>query len=100
MNKYLFYFLLVFHTSLYCQNIGSLTGTVIDSESGLPLEGATVTVDKSNFFAVTDQNGFFEIVDLPTTTYNITARFIGFKIQTKFNIIVKSAGNRSLDFEF
>ena len=98
MNKYLFYFLLVFHTSLYCQNIGSLTGTVIDSESGLPLEGATVTVDKSNFFAVTDQNGFFEIVDLPTTTYNITARFIGFKIQTKFNIIVKSAGNRSLDF--
>ena len=98
MNKYLFYFLLVFHTSLYCQNIGSLTGTVIDSESGLPLEGATVTVDKSNFFAVTDQNGFFEIVDLPTTTYNITARFIGFKIQTKFNIIVKSAGNRSLDY--
>ena len=98
MNKYLFYFLLVFHTSLYCQNIGSLTGTVIDNESGLPLEGATVTVDKSNFFAVTDQNGFFEIVDLPTTTYNITARFIGFKIQTKFNIIVKSAGNRSLDF--
>ena len=98
MNKYLFYFLLVFHTSLYCQNIGSLTGTVKDSESGLPLEGATVTVDKSNFFAVTDQNGFFEIVDLPTTTYNITARFIGFKIQTKFNIIVKSAGNRSLDF--
>ncbi len=98
MNKYLFYFLLVFHTSLYCQNIGSLTGTVIDSESGLPLEGATVSVDKSNFFAVTDQNGFFEIVDLPTTTYNITARFIGFKIQTKFNIIVKSAGNRSLDF--
>ena len=98
MNKYLFYFLLVFHTSLYCQNYGSLTGTVIDSESGLPLEGATVTVDKSNFFAFTDQNGFFEIVDLPTTTYNITARFIGFKIQTKFNIIVKSAGNRSLDF--
>ena len=98
MNKYLFYFLLVFHTSLYCQNIGSLKGTVTDSESGLPLEGATVTVDKSNFFAVTDQNGFFEIVDLPTTTYNITARFIGFKIQTKFNIIVKSAGNRSLDF--
>ena len=98
MNKYLFYFLLVFHASLYSQNIGSLTGTVIDSESGLPLEGATVTVDKSNFFAVTDQNGFFEILDLPTTTYNITARFIGFKIQTKFNIIVKSAGNRSLDY--
>jgi len=98
MNKYLFYFLLVFHAGLYSQNIGSLTGTVIDGESGLPLEGATVTVDKSNFFAVTDQNGFFEILDLPTTTYNITARFIGFKIQTKFNIIVKSAGNRSLDY--
>ena len=98
MNKYLFYFLLVFHAGLYSQNIGSLTGTVIDGESGLPLEGATVTVDKSNFFAVTDQNGFFEILDLPTTTYNITARFIGFKIQTKFNIIVKSAGNRNLDY--
>ena len=39
---------------LYSQNIGSINGKVTDSESGLPLEGATVIVENSNF-TVTDE---------------------------------------------
>ncbi|MEC7186415.1 MAG: TonB-dependent receptor [Bacteroidota bacterium] len=89
---------LILHVGLYSQNIGSINGKVTDSESGLPLEGATVIVENSNFFTVTDENGYFQIPDLPTTSYNVTARFIGFKSQTKFNVIVKSVGNQSLDY--
>ena len=89
---------LVLTSSIFSQNFGSLTGKVIDNETGFPLEGATIVVEDSNFFAVSDQNGFFQILDLPTTSYNITASFIGFKSQTKFNIIVKSVGNQSLDY--
>ena len=83
---------------IFSQNFGSLTGKVIDNETGFPLEGATIRVEDSDFFAVSDQNGFFQILDLPTTSYNITASFIGFKSQTKFNIIVKSVGNQSLEY--
>ena len=89
---------LVLTSSIFSQNFGSLTGKVIDNETGFPLEGATIVVEDSNFFAVSDQNGFFQILDLPTTSYNITASFIGFKSQTKFNIIVKSVGNQSLEY--
>ncbi|NCX34840.1 MAG: TonB-dependent receptor, partial [Proteobacteria bacterium] len=89
---------LVLTSSIFSQNFGSLTGKVIDNETGFPLEGATIVVEDSNFFAVSDQNGFFQILDLPTISYNITASFIGFKSQTKFNIIVKSVGNQSLDY--
>jgi len=98
MAKYFFYLFLILHVGLYSQNIGSINGKVTDSESGLPLEGATVVVENSNFFTVTDENGYFQIPDLPTTSYNVTARFIGFKSQTKFNVIVKSVGNQSLDY--
>ena len=95
---YLTYVFLILTSSIFSQNFGSLTGKVIDNETGFPLEGATIRVEDSNFFAVSDQNGFFQILDLPTTSYNITASFIGFKSQTKFNIIVKSVGNQSLDY--
>ena len=98
MAKYFFYLFLILHVGLYSQNIGSINGKVTDSESGLPLEGATIIVENSNFFTVTDENGYFQIPDLPTTSYNVTARFIGFKSQTKFNVIVKSVGNQSLDY--
>ncbi len=98
MAKYFFYLFLILHVGLYSQNIGSINGKVTDSESGLPLEGATVIVENSNFFTVTDENGYFQIPDLPTSSYNVTAKFIGFKSQTKFNVIVKSVGNQSLDY--
>ena len=87
---------LVLTSSIFSQNFGSLKGKVLNSETGFPLEGATIIVEDSDFFAISDQNGFFQILDLPTTSYNITTSFIGFKSQTKFNIIVKSVGNQSL----
>ena len=95
---HLTYVFLILTSSIFSQNFGSLTGKVIDNETGFPLEGATIVVEDSNFFAVSDQNGFFQILDLPTTSYNVTASFIGFKSQTKFNIIVKSVGNQSLEY--
>ena len=83
---HLTYVFLIINSSIFSQNFGSLTGKIIDNETGYPLEGATIIVEDSNFFAVSDQNGFFQILDLPTTSYNITASFIGFKSQTKFNL--------------
>jgi len=54
------YLFLIITSSIFSQNFGSLTGKVIDNETGFPLEGATIIVEDSNFFAVSDQNGFFK----------------------------------------
>jgi len=82
----------------YSQNSGSISGRVIDNETGYALEGATIIIDKTNYSTITNQNGFFQINDIPTSSYNVTASFIGFKSLTKYNVIIKSAGNQPIEY--
>lgn len=84
---------------LFAQSSGNISGRVIDAKSLLPLPGATVVVDGTNIGVITDDNGFFILQDIPTATYNITANFLGFENQTKFNVIIKSVGSNDLLFK-
>ena len=81
------------------QNTGSLNGRIIDSQSQLPLEGATVVLVGTSVWVVTDEKGYFTIDDIPTQSYNVEASYLGFESQTLFNVIVKSVGNIPLLFE-
>ena len=99
MKRQLLIFCLLFiSVSLHSQNLGTISGKVFDNETGLFLEGATIQVENSDFFAITNSEGFFEINDVPTSSYNVKASFIGFKSLTLYNVIVKSAGNQSLQY--
>lgn len=89
---------LLYSLTIFSQSQGSISGKVLDGETGLPLEGANILIDNSNFYSITNQEGFFQINNIPTESYNVTASFIGFKSQTKFNIIVKTIGNQQLEF--
>ena len=82
----------------YSQNSGSISGRVIDNETGFALEGATIIIDQTNYSTITDQDGFFQIKNIPTSSYNITASFIGFSSLTKYNIVIKSAGNQPIEY--
>ena len=88
--------LLLISLNIQSQNLGTISGKVFNNENGLILEGATIQVEDSDFFAITNSEGLFEIKDIPTSSYNIKASFVGFKSQTIFNVIVKSAGNQTL----
>ncbi len=97
MNRQLVTFcLLLISLNIQTQNLGTISGKVFNNENGLILEGATIQVEDSDFFAITNSEGLFEINDIPTSSYNIKASFVGFKSQTIFNVIVKSAGNQTL----
>ena len=99
MNRQLLIFCLLFISiNLQSQNLGTISGKVFNNETGLFLEGATIQVENSDFFAITNSEGFFEINDVPTSSYNVKASFIGFKSLTLYNVIVKSAGNQSLQY--
>ena len=87
--------LLIF-LNIQSQNLGTISGKVFNNENGLILEGATIQLEDSDFFTITNSEGLFEIKDIPTSSYNIKASFVGFKSQTIFNVIVKSAGNQTL----
>ena len=63
---------------------GSISGSVVDSENGLPISEATVSVNLSSseyIFTtsiVTEQDGLFFIEQLPVGTYTLTASADGY----------------------
>ncbi len=92
-------FFLLLISLVYAQNNGTLTGQVIDNKTLLPLEGSTVLVEGTTIGVITDAEGYFSIQDIPPKTYKITASFLGYTSETKFNVIVKSVGTADLLFK-
>lgn len=56
-----------------------MRGVVTDAESGDPLPGVNVTIAELQQGAATGVNGTYEITGVPAGTYEITARFVGFR---------------------
>jgi len=54
----------------------TINGRLLDKQKA-PIEGALVQVDK-RAYAITDSNGYWEIIDLPEGHYNLTAQKEGF----------------------
>lgn len=88
--------LLLVSTFTFAQIKVTIRGKVTD-EKGAPVFGATVFLN-NNQGNYTEEDGSYEIKDVEPGSYNITASFVGFDSQTKFNIIIKSKGNPSFDF--
>ena len=58
---------------------GSLSGKVIDSESGLVLGSTSITTNPATDAIVTDNSGTFSINDIAVGSYIITAKKSGYK---------------------
>ena len=56
-----------------------LTGTVVDSASGTPLEGARVTVRGTALGTLVGANGRFALRNVPAGAFGITVRMIGYR---------------------
>jgi hypothetical protein len=82
--------------SLWAQSTGKITGYVKDAQTGEPLIGASVLLENTDRGASTDLNGYFEIADVPTKAYTLKATYVGYRPKTRFNVVVRSAGNDPL----
>ena len=99
MRLFLYIFLILNPILLFSQNYGNLQGRIIESKLLGSLSGANVSIDGTSIGAVSDENGFFKIENIEAKTYNLTVSFLGYKSQTKYNIVVKSVGNSDLLFK-
>ena len=76
------------------QTLGSLNGTVTDS-SGAAIPGATVTVTDAEIgvsrSTTTQQNGFYQIFNLPIGTYAVKVGHDGFETSITNGISVQEA---------
>ncbi|EMY71812.1 TonB-dependent receptor [Leptospira vanthielii] len=67
---------------IHAQTSGTVRGTVIDSENGEAVFGATIVVRSEKKFAKTDFDGKYNL-ELPAGTYQIEYQMYGYGPQTK-----------------
>ncbi|MFS4446819.1 TonB-dependent receptor [Maribacter sp. 2307UL18-2] len=72
----------------------SISGRITDS-AGSPVPYASITLDRNNKYAISEENGGYEIKSVRSGDYTMTISSIGFETITQ-NIIVN--GNLNLDF--
>ncbi len=82
--------------------IGVVSGTVLEKESGKPVEYASValllTIDSSLVSgAVTNEKGEFSIEEIPVGPYFVTIDFMGFETYTSEQIRISPRGNPEVD---
>jgi TonB-dependent SusC/RagA subfamily outer membrane receptor len=67
----------------YAQETGEIRGIVTDAGDSSPIIGASVLLPDLKLGATTNIRGEFVIRKVPVGTYNILARYVGYKPQTK-----------------
>lgn len=82
-------------STVWAQNTGVISGTVIDKNNQTPIPGVSVTVSGTGKGQVTDSLGKFRITGIPTKTYSIEFSKIGYKTFTLYNVVLTS-GNEAL----
>ncbi|MCH8960249.1 MAG: carboxypeptidase-like regulatory domain-containing protein, partial [Bacteroidetes bacterium] len=75
----------------------TLSGTVVEAETGQPLEGANVFLANTLIGTTTDQNGFFSMTGVTLGTHELVASFVGFQAQTERLRLIQ-AGDLTVDF--
>lgn len=70
MHRYIFYLFFIFSVQvIYAQS--AIRGTVYDGESADLLIGAKVSIPGTAFSSITDEEGRYEITDIPEGQYEI-----------------------------
>lgn len=95
--------LLLFHftftDSVYAQKgFMEIRGKVVDAETGLPIEFATVYISNTTLGTLTNKDGAFTIKNCPVGTYKILCSAIGYAISSK-KVIIISEENIWIDFQ-
>lgn len=78
---------------------GIIRGKVINKVNNQPIAFANVIVLNTESGAISDENGTYEITNVPAGLYNVRASFVGFKSRTAFEVQVTLSRSVQLDFE-
>lgn len=71
-----------FSISVLAQTNYTISGTIIDQETKLPLQGASVFAENTTLGTATDNNGIFNL-KLPNGGYSLVISFTGYQTETK-----------------
>ena len=74
----------------YAQSTGKLTGKITDKKTGEVLIGASILIEGISKGAATNVNGEYNIVNIPTGTYSVLVRYVGYQNKQISEVQVKS----------
>jgi len=77
---------------------GSITGTVLDGETGQPVVGSSVRVVDTRLGGVAGSAGSFTVARVPAGVYRLTCTSVGFHQQTLTDIVVKPGRTTAVEF--
>lgn len=102
MKRQFFYSLciLLLSTTVFAQH-QTIRGTILDTDSKVPLIGATVQVlnQEPLIGAVTDFDGKFRLVNVPYGRVDLLVRYIGYEERVLPNVLVTAAKEVILDID-
>ncbi len=85
------------------KNTATITGTVIDARTRMPIPEAVVTLKSNSFegekYALTDSAGVYRINNLPAGTYHISFEMEGYGKFLKDNIVVSPGIMLAVSYE-
>ena len=103
LKKILLQFLaIVSITSLEAQiSTSTITGTVVDQQSGYTIPGATVLLKSSKKLTgtTTDIDGKFKLENIPVGRHIVQINFLGYEVTTLSNLLVSSAKELNLNVQ-
>lgn len=76
---------------------GTLQGTVTDSSTSNPIQGAKIDVSPNGGTTFTDANGNYSII-IPIGTYDVTASAFGYLPDTVNGVVITDGGTTVQDF--
>jgi hypothetical protein len=78
---------------------GIIKGKVFNPVNNEPVAFANILLLNTDLGAITDENGMYEIGNIPAGLYNVRASFVGYKSSTAYEVQVTLARPVQLDFE-
>lgn len=81
---------------LYAQQTGLISGYVKDKTDNRSLPGAVLRLDKYNRYTISDQNGYFEFLNVPADSYTLEVTYLGY---LPFNKPVTVSGKENVTLE-
>jgi hypothetical protein len=97
--KFICSLIFVFSLSLSVFSQGTIRGQIVNPVNNQAVPFANVLVMGTELGAISSEDGFYEIVNVPPGLYNVRASFVGYKTSTAYEIQVNLAKAVQLDFE-
>lgn len=86
--------------SLFGATTGKLSGVVTDKQTGLPIPGARIMIDKTSMGAlVNPADGSYVILNVPPGVYSLVSDCIGYNKLTVTNVTVNADVTTEINFE-